>query len=279
MSDCQVFFILSSGRSGTQTLQRLFGQFPQVEMHHEYLCTHVQPLAIKYYLGRITRQAAIHELGKWHGQAVRFCRFPFWGDSSNKLSWLIEPLADLFPQAKFVHLVRDGRNVVSSFFHKLKDECYDDISWSSYRSWVENPSAETEPPPEKKYWWPHPRQMVSGWQNWSRFERLCFYWCEVNRIIEEDSRPLKEGLFHYLRLEDLVSKVESYTQLLRFLGLPIEAEPFTSLRRPHNVNIPQHFPLTSEQMAIFSRMCGATMSHYGYRMEDDYAVNYHPDGW
>jgi len=44
------------------------------------------------------------------------------------LSWLIPDLAALFPDAKFVHLVRDGRKVAGSYFRKLGAECYDDRS-------------------------------------------------------------------------------------------------------------------------------------------------------
>lgn len=46
-------FIVSSGRSGTAMMEKLFNAFPQVEMHHEYMVNHVQPAAVKYYLGLI----------------------------------------------------------------------------------------------------------------------------------------------------------------------------------------------------------------------------------
>ena len=86
-----------------------------------------------------------------------YCEKEHWGDSSNKLSWLIPELAELLPQAKFVHLVRDGRKVASSYFHKLADECYDDRSTAILRAHVDDPLGAPPPPPEKKYWWPLPR--------------------------------------------------------------------------------------------------------------------------
>ena len=74
--------------------------------------------------GRWRRRQTI--LRETFGAAMRTARAAHWGDSSNKLSWLIPDLAALFPEARFVHLVRDGRKVASSYFHKLGDECYDD---------------------------------------------------------------------------------------------------------------------------------------------------------
>lgn len=47
----QLFFIVSSGHSRTQMMEKLSQAFPSVEMHHEYLCIHVQPLAVRYYVG------------------------------------------------------------------------------------------------------------------------------------------------------------------------------------------------------------------------------------
>ena len=42
-TETRPIFIVSSGRSGTAMMEKLFGAFPQVEMHHEYMVHHVQP--------------------------------------------------------------------------------------------------------------------------------------------------------------------------------------------------------------------------------------------
>ena len=79
-------------------------------------------------LGLIERAKCLQILDETYGAAVRYCDRAYWGDSSNKLSWIIPELAQLLPDAKFVHLVRDGRKVAGSYFRKLGDECYDDRS-------------------------------------------------------------------------------------------------------------------------------------------------------
>ena len=100
----------------------------QVEMHHEYMVNIVQPLAVRRYQGTADAAEARQVLTATYVNAIRYSEMPRWGDSSNKLSWLIGDLAALLPQARFVHLVRDGRKVAGSYFHKLGDECYDDRS-------------------------------------------------------------------------------------------------------------------------------------------------------
>jgi hypothetical protein len=65
-------------------------------------------------------------LSATHGAAVHYVQGELWGDCSDKLSWLIPDLADLLPRARFIHLVRHGKKVASSYFHERAAECYDD---------------------------------------------------------------------------------------------------------------------------------------------------------
>src|SRR5471032_2186690 len=100
------FFIVSSGRSGTAMLHKALSPKPDVEMHHEYAVQITQPLAVKRYLGAVDADETRKVLEETFGAAIAHTRGAHWGDSSNKLSWLIPDLAALFPDARFVHLVR-----------------------------------------------------------------------------------------------------------------------------------------------------------------------------
>src|ERR1700733_7434342 len=122
------FFIVSSGRSGTAMLHKALCGGGGAEMHHEYMVNIVQPLAVRRYLGLADGAEARRVLDATYASAIRCSEAPRWGDSSNKLSWLIPDLAALLPEARFVHLARDGRKVAGSYFNKLRDECYDDRS-------------------------------------------------------------------------------------------------------------------------------------------------------
>ena len=74
-----------------------------------------QPLAVRRSLDLIGAEECRRSLTETHGAAIHYSQAAQWGDSSNKLSWLIPDLAGLFPEARFVHLVRDGRKA----WHKI----------------------------------------------------------------------------------------------------------------------------------------------------------------
>jgi len=275
--DTRPIFIVSSGRSGTAMMEKLFSAYPQVEMHHEYMVSHVQPAAVKYYLGLIGFGEALHVLRATHGAAIHYSQAPIWGDSSNKLSWMIPVLDRLFPKALFVHLVRDGRKVTSSYFNKLADECYDDHSVAVLQRYYDSHGKLPAPPPEKKYWWPvpprgHPQEM--DFITYTQFERIAFHWAQVNRTILHHLEAIDPARRHMVRLEDLVSRPDSRQKLLNFLGLPWDDRVMGLLNRPHNVNKPEDFPLTSQQSEQFMSIAYDMMKHFGYDRLKEYRVAY-----
>ncbi len=276
--DTQLFFIVSSGRSGTQAMEKLLAACPEVEMHHEYLCTHVQPLAVRHYLGLTTLAESCAELMQLHGAAAHYCQRPLFGDSSNKLAWLIQPLIRIFPQAKFIHLVRDGRKVVSSFYNKLADECYDDHSTAILQNWYDNPANHPPPPPEKKYWWNVPRrgsELAEPFRRFDQFQRICFHWREVNRVILNDLACVPPQQQRRYRLEDLTTQPALLDELFDFIGLP--PPPPDALRRPHNVNRPINFSLNERQKQQFWAIAADMMDEFGYSGTPEYEVVYDPD--
>ncbi len=260
-------------------MERLLGSHPHVEMHHEYLCTHVQPLAVRYYLGLIDDDEACAALAQLHGRALHYCTREYFGDSSNKLAWLIKPLNRLFPQAKFIHLVRDGRKVTSSFFNKLGDECYDDDSNAILQRWYDDPSRYPPPPPEKRYWWNVPRRddpRAASFRRYNQFQRICFHWNEINRTIQTQLAQIDPQRHRTYRLETLTRQPEQLREMLAFLALPYRDELAEMLLRPHNVNRPVNYPLTDTQTQQFWAIAGEMMQHFSYSHAPEYEVVYHP---
>ncbi len=279
MQDTQPFFIVSSGRSGTHALAKALNIFPEVDCKHEYLVHYMQPLAFEYYHRLVSESEVIETIRGTYGSTVALSDKPLWGDSSNKASWLIRPLLKVFPNAKFIWLVRDGRKVVSSYYNKLADEMYDDKSVKIMRRWLENPDNNVQPPPEKKYWWPLPASCYQE-DPLDRFGLVAWHWEEVNRAIGTQLRWVKQDNTFVVKLEDLVSNnAPDLENLLNFLGLPLRDDVRNTLRVPDNVFTPQDFPLTSEQQKIFWKECRPTMELFDYSEDFEYITEYHPEGW
>jgi len=273
----QAFFIVSSGRSGTAMLQKALSASGDVEMHHEYMVHIVQPLAVRRYMGWATRAEARAVLEKTYAAAVHYSDAAHWGDSSNKASWLIPDLAELLPTAKFVHLVRDGRKVASSYFHKLKDECYDDRSTAVLQHFAENPARSVAPPPEKKYWWPLARPddpHFADFLDFDQFQRIAWHWAEINRVIFASLSALPAERRHFVRLEELQEDPDSVAALFGFLGLRCDDDTAALFARPHNVNRPEDTLLDARQREQFALIADAMMERLGYAGRPEYVVNY-----
>jgi len=271
------FFIVSSGRSGTAMLHKALSAAPGVEMHHEYMVHIVQPLAVRRYMDRVSAGEAQSVLHSTHAAAVHYSEAAQWGDSSNKLSWLIPELAALFPEARFVHLVRDGRKVAGSYYRKLWRECYDDRSTAILQAHADDPARNPAPPPEKKYWWPLPRRadsMAYAFRSFDQFGRIAWHWAEINRVILASLSTIPSERQHFVRLEDLHACPESVRALYRFLNLDYRDETYSLFKRPHNVNKPEDRLLSDAQRAQFGDIAGAMMLALGYADRVEYAMNY-----
>jgi hypothetical protein len=271
------FFIVSSGRSGTAMLHKALSAVPGVEMHHEYMVQITQPLAIRRYLGMIGAEETARIVAETFGGAVRYSDAAHWGDSSNKLSWLIPDLAAAFPKARFVHLVRDGRKVASSYFHKLGRECYDDRSTGILQAHYDDPGHNPAPPPEKKYWWPVPRRESEDaglFRGFSQFERICWYWAELNRLVLQDLSHISAERTLFVRLEELRAYPSEVRGLYEFLDLPYTDAAYAAFARPHNVNRPQDRLLTAQQRLQFEFIAGDMLARLGYAGQPEYVVNY-----
>ena len=269
------FFIVSSGRSGTAMLHKALSSKPEVEMHHEYAVQITQPLAVRRYLGLIGEDAARRTIDETFGAAIHHSRARLWGDSSNKLSWLIADLASVFPEARFVHLVRDGRKVTSSYFHKLGAENYDDRSNAIMQAHYDGRTC--PPPPEKPYWWPVPRRgdaMAEAFRNFDQFQRICWHWTEINRVILESLATLPTERTLFARLEDLTGSPSQVREMWNFLGLDYQDSDFAAFARPHNVNRPEDRLLTESERAQFAALAGPMLDRLGYAGQPEYAVAY-----
>jgi hypothetical protein len=271
------FFIVSSGRSGTAMLHKALSAKPTVSMHHEYAVEVTQPLAVQRYLGLADEAGTREILRQIYSLPIMDCKTVLWGDSSNKASWLISDLAALFPEARFVHLVRDGRKVASSYFHKLGDECYDDASNAMMQAHYDDPAQAPAPPPEKPYWWPVPRKgtpEAEQFRHWNQFQRIAWHWAEINRVTMAALAALPRDRSLFVRLEDLRTSPAEVRMVYEFLNLPFRDSDFALFARPHNVNRPQDRLLDSRQRRQFETIAGDMMRQLGYSGTQEYRVKY-----
>jgi hypothetical protein len=275
MINTQPIFILGSGRSGTLQIAELFQSTEVVESHHEYLFESMLKPSVLYKMNQISDEDIRSILKEVYVPAIHYSSNEFWVDSSNALPWIVKPLYDLFPNAIFIHLIRDGRKVVSSFFHKFEGIIYDDNCVSILMNWLEG--NDIIPPPEKKYWRPMPLPedaLYKDFCSYDRFERLCYYWKEVNVSIQSSFAFIPEAQKYTFKLEDIVSDESKLKSFFNAAKVPYDNIYFQTLKRPVNVEKPKNNLLSSDEKIKFNRLCHDTMQKFEYLEKDEYLVKY-----
>jgi Sulfotransferase family len=218
-----VVFIVGCQRSGTTLLQRMVDASPYIAIVHEsrwidtwyrervgltpegHVTPDFIPLLVEHprfpqlEVGRedlegllpngqpVSYRSFVSGVFDLHGRALGKSLV---GDKTPRYVRSIPTLHGLWPEAKFVHLIRDGRDVCLSILNWKKAQ----KSIGRFESWREDPVTATA------LWW------------------------ELHlHLAREDGTPLGPGLYHEVRYESLVSDpAEECTKLCEFLGIPYD---------------------------------------------------------
>lgn len=266
-------FVVGSGRNGTRSIFRMLRGNGLIDAHHEYRCENIQKIACLYSMGLLEKDQALLKVREHYLSALHYCEKNIWLDSSNKASWVIPLLKEAFPASSFIHIVRDPRRVVSSYYYKLREEMYDDKSVMALANWIDKGQPQEHAPPiEKKYWWrlelDETSRVSSTEYKRSRFERCCLHWASVTKEITKAFAEIPESFHLTLRLEDLVSNENTLYLLLDFLGLKYSEFYSDFLQKPRNVFLPLEFNCTNLQLSTLESYCNAEAKRLGYQLSD-----------
>lgn len=254
-----MFFIITTGRSGSQTIARVLSQSPNCICLHE-----PEPALVK--------EATLYHYGPISDKMMRAIllstRTPIlhgkiYGESNQKLSTLIPVLAEVFPESQFIWLVRDGRDVVASTYYAR--EWYKPVDEA-----VDRPEPFTIP--LKEWTWYRLRGDLTGsmstteWEALTRFEKNCWLWTYTNEIIQEHLMELPKKRWMLVRLETLFEQLPDICRFVR-VQLPLKIKKVR-----HNVStvVPKRWPeWSNDQKSAFERWCGAMMNKLYPEWRDD----------
>ena len=194
-----MFFVLSSGRSGSKTSSEVFSQFDNCFCGH-----HCQPEfvveASEYFYGDYPREKIAQDLRESRRPMVEG---RIYGEANLQFSLILPILVDEFPDAKFLWWMRDGRDAVASMY---------------YRGWFDPTNKRV-----KEIW--H-RGRLQGdrtgdftpdaWAALDRFEKCCWLWKKYNLVIQEGLAGLNDDRWRFVQLESLRASLD---ELAGFLGL------------------------------------------------------------
>lgn len=266
MNNTRLTFILGSGRCGTKALVKMLMGTPNLEAHHEYCRYAYQREAVLYAMNFLGKPLMVRRLKEIYSSAAFYSEAEQFLDSSHKLVPVADLLVEMYPDARFIHLVRDGRKVVASFFYKL--QIHSDRAAALLKQFRDNPGKYPVPPPSEKYWF-----MPNDFDD--RFQRIVYHWADSNARIEKALAKAKNSAF--IRLEDITTNENVLKTLIDFIGVPYSATYYQFLQKPDHAYVPINYRLTDEQRDKFEALGGMMNRYYGYTGEEQ-DVNYYKVG-
>ncbi len=259
-----MLFVVSTGRSGSQTLSMVLTQSPDMLCLHEPHPQLVKESAAFRY-GRLNLDDAVELLRRTRPARLEGRRY---GETNNRLALLLPAVRRAFPEAQIIWLLRDGRSFVASELQRGAYRRLSPLPWrrSKWDRWRLSGAAARAVEPQQ-------------WESWSAFEKICWQWGWVNRLIASDLADLGPEQKRVLRIEDLASQLPDLSTWLDIESVSFHI-PRSNARRevPEEVRQATRHPnavaevagwegWTRRQREIFERHAGDVMDeHYpGWR--------------
>lgn len=246
-------FVLSTGRTGTAALARILSLSPSIDAFHEPA---PQPLR--------ERQAAFWEIEKNIDKyAIKFqelrsrqltealLRRRIYVETSPRFTFFAPAIAKVHPKAKFLYLHRHPGEVVRS---GMRRDWYGGHPADEYRIR------------------PHPESDEGlRWQNWSQFEKICWYWKAYNRFSLRFISQIANDRVLIVPYEAFVRKdVELFLRIFEFIDAipPGKDDIYRVLDVPVNEQKKGNYPPYSEWPEMdkirLKEICEPEMSILGY---------------
>ncbi len=274
----KTIIILNAGRSGSQFVVRALKDINKSAIvNHEFNLLEYKPELVKYnfYRSQKYKNIFLDRFQKFYISNIDTDNI--WIDCSYSLTdeTVIKELSSRIQDLKIVHLVRNGEEVVSSWFNKLTEEIYEDVSMHSLIKSLKSES--NFPPREKKFYW----NMFSSTKNssedfffLSQFQKICHHWADSIKIGIQAEQFIKEGNYLQIKLEDLVTKKSSMKSLSNFVYGSDNLDLDSINMKPLNIHQKRQFPFSKEQSLIFDEICSIEYNRLGYENSQNFNTDY-----
>lgn len=236
----QIYFFLSTARSGSKWLARVVDAATPLRGDHEFTLNHryVEGGCIPEkrtgdaFVELIADRSEVASLMK----EARSCieeKDEDYGEANVYLVHVLQELKEVFPDAHLVHLHRDPRAVVRSIVA---------------RGWYDTPRDDRHPPVD-----------VEGWLGLPPFDKACWYVRDVALTLLAEDLPR-------LRLEEVAQPPERLAERLRDVGIPF----YPRLARGVAKAVVDPTPARDlhewslGQKIRFHRICGEALGRMGY---------------
>lgn len=246
-----MLFVLGSGRSGTQLFSDLLGASGDAMVFHEP--NFAEDVATMDELRRD------QDLAKKYWQEFRGLEvYRRWQESSGTkiysevngtIRYQTPAIQQLYPKAKMLLMVRDGRGVVRSV-----------MGWKAFYGPRSKGAFALAPLPGDRY--------ESQWEQMNRFEKMCWGWQDTNQFLMNYIPQT-----HWVQLEKATTNYDYFSEHFSSnAGIQISYETWLARvsQKSRNASKQYGFPAwdewTDQQKEAYFRICGPTMEKLGYEI-------------
>ncbi len=247
-------FVLSTGRVGTQTVAQVLSLSSDIDAVHERRPRLLALTRRCYQIGISDVDAVAREFVASRSDFIRqaYHADHWYAETSNRITYLAPALAATFPRAKFIHLHRHPAEVVRS---GMRRRWYNGHSEDRFR---------IEPRVDDAF--------RDQWQDWSEFEKVCWYWHAVNRYALDFFGGLANDRILSLRSADLFLSCSGASRVFELLNVtaPPHAEIKRVLARRCNAQrqgtFPEYEHWSTEQRRKLKDIAFSTAAELGYHL-------------
>ena len=245
LNDKRFFLITSTGRTGTTLFSKMLNNINGAYVVHEPLFQEIKyhrlamedPNFSRNFLEDFRFKEIFYRLEK------NDCKI--YGEVNGGLRRNIKELKDLLPNMKIIHIVRNGKELISSVLNRntfLKGDVYYNLKPSTCIV------------DEKK------------WSNFTRFEKITFLWSAENKYMRENSDIT-------VRFEDLISDYSYFKKnILDILDLELDYQIWKKFvtrkvnANKKNKNATTFNEWSYDQKRFFKLYCSDEMKLYDYKI-------------
>lgn len=254
----KVIVILSSGRTGTTALARIFDQA------YESVCGKHEPKPSRrlrregfaYLAGRRSLEQMVESLTRARTRLCAEIDEPIYVESNPYLLGYMEVLDSVFGQPQVIHVTRDPRTLIPSALNFGVQRGLKRFFSTFVPHWMVKPE-EMHSSPERT------------WSQMSEVERFAWYWRIANEHLDR-ATAIYGDRYRRVRYEDLFNgQADNLRDLADWMGLherPGALEPMLSRRvnRSRAKIMPAWPDWSPQDRESLERQCAKLMRIYGY---------------
>jgi hypothetical protein len=248
LSAKRIFFILGTGRSGTQFITRLLKNDDSVCAYHEPDRFEDRSVISRSYIDADFASHYIKTFRKYQiYRRMMLCNSDIYGEVTGTLRYHASQIKSCIPGAKIYAVVRNPADVIRSI-----------MQWDFYKK-VSYKNRDVIPGVFK--------QNEDEWNSLPRLEKVCWMWADSYRRLTETIE-----YNNFLKFEEITSNYEYLSdKFLQPMGINIDKALWLKVKDTKSDNAskkytyPHSSEWTDEEKEKFNSICGDMIQLFGYK--------------